>query len=175
MVRVKTRDGRDAVIFAVAGDGIVTSFPIHGFVESLGFESWTKNGFAVYDNGSRRPWDLMLEGVDLSSVTIGANGELPKQSDADYLALCRERVKTRELSEEIKLLRSQLNDVLELLDKERKYLERLQADRLERIATAAMQGLMANSSICNSDDSNAMYAVSQAKALIEALDKEGGK
>lgn len=53
--------------------------------------------------------------------------------------------------------------------------ERLRADRRERIATAALNGLMANAVVAHTPDVLALAAVVIADALIAELDKEEGK
>lgn len=102
------------------------------------------------------------------------------QSDRAEIRALKETIRfgskdidNRSGAEEIKLLKGQLNDALELLDKERRYSERLQADRLERIATATMQGIV----VSNAIGSNWGYdvvseSIRVARALIAELDKE---
>jgi hypothetical protein len=54
-------------------------------------------------------------------------------------------------------------------------IERLRADRRERIATAALNGLIANAVVAHTPAQFALAAVVVADALIAELDKEGGK
>lgn len=54
-------------------------------------------------------------------------------------------------------------------------IDRLRADRRERIATAALNGLMANAVVAHTPDVLALAAVVIADALIAELDKEEGK
>ena len=49
------------------------------------------------------------------------------------------------------------------------------ADRRERIATAALNGLIANAVVAHTPAQFALAAVVVADALIAELDKEGGK
>ena len=49
------------------------------------------------------------------------------------------------------------------------------AQRRERIATAALQGLLANTALDNSPSADAGWAIKSADALIAALDKDAVK
>jgi len=168
MIKVKTRGGGFAVVYAVIPK---SDYPIRGCVDTYE-DCWTITGSRFKGETSR--YDLMFDGVDLLSVTIGANGELPERSDA---VLSHAESEMGKLHEEIKALK----DKIESLNREKAALvytnKRLNNARLERIATAAMQGLLSNSGIIDIHYEREInwikeHAMSQALALIEALDKE---
>ena len=58
------------------------------------------------------------------------------------------------------------------VDRQRAENERLRADRRERIATAALNGLIANAVVAHTPAQFALAAVVMADALIAELDKE---
>jgi hypothetical protein len=181
MIKVKTQDGRDAVVYAYYS--FMEYHAIHGFIQwndAVAVITWDKKG-----RWSRilidKSHDLMLEGVDLSSVTIGAHGELPERTDA---VLSHAETEMGKLHEEIKALKAERLELLRKLATHSNELKKWQEgsaqfyhSRLERIATAAMQGLLSNSGIIDIHYEREInwikeHAMSQALALIEALDKE---
>ncbi len=176
MIKVKTRNGRDAVVFAYVS--AFKNYPVVGIVENKMVDSWSASGDRA--TGDQYGSDLMLDGVDLSSVTIGPNGELPERTDA---ALSHAESEMGKMHDEIKALKSALAEserAGEFWRSERDEWKRMYqknlGNRLERIATAAMQGLQSGD--VNRDwDCEALseFAIRHACALIEALDKEQSK
>ena len=85
MIQVKTRDGRNAIVLGVLPRTPYVNdiYPLIGFVEGHGDETWTSNGSAVH--GEKRSHDLMLDGVDLSSVIISPDAIVPEQNDFSQL------------------------------------------------------------------------------------------
>ena len=71
-------------------------------------------------------------------------------------------------AEEVDRLRAEI-------DRLRAEIERLRADRRERIATAALNGLIANAVVAHTPAQFALAAVVVADAMIAELDKEEGK
>lgn len=71
--------------------------------------------------------------------------------------------------------RNVIGYAIEMIEQLRADNERLRADRRERIATAALNGLIANAVVAHTPDVLALAAVVMADALIAELDKEEGK
>lgn len=65
-----------------------------------------------------------------------------------------------------------VNKLADEVERQRAENERLRADRRERIATAALQGLMSNPSTCASLEECIVAATVYADALIAKLDEE---